>query len=385
MSRTRTLVLVTALLCAAGLGRAADARAAELVLRRRRRQPPRHLQRPDPGVDQADGVHRLAGADEQIVGLDVRPANKQVVAVGSTSRLYRIDGATGAATAIGSAAFVPGARRLELRLRLQPDGRPDPRHLGRTSEPEAAPRHRCHGGSRRPARLRSGRRRRGLDATRSSRRPTRTASPEPRRRSSSTWTRRATRSCSRTRRTTARSSRSARLGIDIGDSAGFDISGVDGVAYVAAQVGPERLVAALHGQPRDRRDDTGRPDRRCAPARARRGRHRCRGHGRAGRHAREGSASTKVGALLRTGVRLRATCSEGCTLSAQILSGSRVVGSGKPVATDLAGSAPLRLVFRTAAKKEFASRRTAAFTLVVTARDAAGNTTTARQTLRASR
>ena len=92
-----------------------------------------------------------------------------------------------------------------------------------------------------------------------------------------------------------------------------------------------------------------------------------------------------MGTLLRTDVRLRATCSEGCTLSAQILSGSRVVGSGKPITTDLAGSAPLRLVFRTAAKKEFVSRRTVAFTLVVTARDAAGNATTSRQTLRAAR
>ena len=46
-------------------------------------------------------------AGEQIVGLDVRPANKQVVALSTASRLYRIDVATGAATAIGAAALTP--------------------------------------------------------------------------------------------------------------------------------------------------------------------------------------------------------------------------------------------------------------------------------------
>ena len=115
------------------------------------------------------------------------------------------------------------------------------------------------------------------------------------------------------------------LGIDVGDNAGFDISAVDGVAYVSAQLGqsissqlytvnlttgattlvgriggrsPLRALAAAGTAPAD----TATPSVTLAKA----------------------TASTKVGALLRTGVRLRATCSEGCTLSAQILSGSRV-------------------------------------------------------------
>src|SRR5207249_880313 len=58
--------------------------------------------------------------------MDVRPAKHELVALGSTSRLYSIDTATGAATAIGSAGafslvgtgfgidFNPVADRLRL-------------------------------------------------------------------------------------------------------------------------------------------------------------------------------------------------------------------------------------------------------------------------------
>ena len=210
MPRTRVLVLVTALLCAAGLGRAADAQAAELFY----------------GVDSANRLVTFSGqtpasiarraftglpAGEQIVGLDVRPANKQLVGLGSTSRLYRIDRATGAATAIGTTAFTPALA---------------------------------------------------------------------------------------------------------GTSFGFDFNPtVDRIRVTSdahRRPPPRDLLRGLHA---DRAD----------PARAR-----------------------------------------------------AIVGSGKPVTTDLAGSAPLRLVFRTAAKKEFAARAAVSFTIVVTARDAAGNTATAR-------
>ncbi len=176
------------------------------------------------------------------------------------------------------------------------------------------------------------------------------------------------------------------LGIDIGDSTGFDISAVDGIAYAAVQVGQSAssqlytvslttgaatLVGRVGGMVPLRALATAgtAPADTAAPTVS----------------LTKAVASTKLRTLLRTGVRLRATCSEGCTLTATIRSGSRVVGSGKAVTTDLAGSAPLRLVFRTAAKKEFARRASVAFTIVVTARDAAGSTTTARQTLRARR
>ena len=47
------------------------------------------------------------GAGERLLGLDVRPANGQLVAVTSSSRLYTVDAATGVATAIGTAPFTP--------------------------------------------------------------------------------------------------------------------------------------------------------------------------------------------------------------------------------------------------------------------------------------
>ena len=137
MSRTRVLVLAAAVLCAAGLGRAADAQAAELFYGVDAGQPPGHVQRPDTDVDRAQGVHRLARR-EQIVGLDVRPANKQLVALGSTSRLYRIDAATGAATVIGTAAFAPPLAGTTFGFDFNPDGRPDPGHLGCPPEPASA-------------------------------------------------------------------------------------------------------------------------------------------------------------------------------------------------------------------------------------------------------
>ena len=106
MNRTRMLLLATLLLCAAGLGRAATADAAELFY----------------GVDtenrlvsfNSDAPNAITRtsftglpAGEQIVGLDQRPANKQLLALSSASRLYRIDAATGAATAVGAAPFTP--------------------------------------------------------------------------------------------------------------------------------------------------------------------------------------------------------------------------------------------------------------------------------------
>jgi hypothetical protein len=44
--------------------------------------------------------------NESIVGIDLRPSNRQLYALGSTSRLYTLDPATGAATPVG-AAFSP--------------------------------------------------------------------------------------------------------------------------------------------------------------------------------------------------------------------------------------------------------------------------------------
>jgi hypothetical protein len=45
--------------------------------------------------------------NETIEGLDVRPATGELFALGSTSRVYRIDRASGAATLVGTGAFTP--------------------------------------------------------------------------------------------------------------------------------------------------------------------------------------------------------------------------------------------------------------------------------------
>ncbi len=383
MSRTRVFTLVAALLCAAGLGRAADAGAAELFY----------------GVDAGNRLVTFSGqtpasitrstltglpAGEQIVGLDVRPANKQLVALGSTSRLYRIDAATGAATQIGSAAFSPGSSGASFgfdfnptvdRIRVTSDARQNLRLHPDTGATAAVDGQLSYASG---------------DAAAASA-PRIVASAYTNSVAGATTTQLFGLDAGRDALVLQNPPNNGTLGtigslgIDIGDTTGFDISAVDGVAYASAQVGQSgssqlytvslatgatTLVGRIGGSPLralaaagTAAADTAAPGVMLAKA----------------------AAPANVGALLRSGVRLRAACSEGCTLSAQILSGSRVVGSGKPITIDLAGSAPLRLVFRTAAKKEFAARRTVAFTLVVTARDAAGNTATARQTVRATR
>ena len=44
---------------------------------------------------------------ETILGLDIRPANRQVYALSSASRLYTINVPTATATAVGTAPFTP--------------------------------------------------------------------------------------------------------------------------------------------------------------------------------------------------------------------------------------------------------------------------------------
>lgn len=46
-------------------------------------------------------------ASETVVGIDVRPATGQLFAVGSSSRIYKLDPASGVATAVGSGPFTP--------------------------------------------------------------------------------------------------------------------------------------------------------------------------------------------------------------------------------------------------------------------------------------
>lgn len=60
-----------------------------------------------PGAIQSMSVIRGLQPGENILGIDFRPANKKLYALGSSSRIYVVDPATGAATAVGSSGFQP--------------------------------------------------------------------------------------------------------------------------------------------------------------------------------------------------------------------------------------------------------------------------------------
>ncbi len=383
MNRTRMLLLVTALLCAAGLGRAVSADAAELFY----------------GVDTQNrlisfnsdtptAITRVAftglPAGEQIVGLDQRPANKQLSALSSASRLYRIDVATGAASAVGTAPFAPALAGTSFgfdfnptvdRIRVTSDTRQDLRLNPDTGATAS------------------------VDGTLTYAASDSGAATTPRVVGSAY-----TNSVAGATATTLYDIDAGRdflaiqnppnngtlisvgaLGVDAGDNTGFDISGVDGVAYAALQVSPSlssglyrinlttgaatlagriggstalRALAAVGTAPAD----TTAPTLGIAV-----------------------SYSSEVSTLLRSGVTLRATCSESCAITARILLGSRQVGGGMTVTTDVAATTTIRVGFTTAAKKQYARNRNLTLSLVVTARDAAGNTVTRRTILRARR
>lgn len=384
MTRTRVLALVAALLCAAGLGRAADAAAAELFY----------------GVDAQNRFVSFTGqgpsfivrkpitglpAGEQVLGLDVRPANRQLFALGSTSRLYRLDPASAAATPVSPAPFVPPLTGTSFgfdfnptvdRIRLTSNTRQNLRLHPDTGATVAVDG---------PLAYSSG------DAGASST-PRVVASAYTNNVAGATTTQLFNLDSGRNTLVLQNPPNNGTLvtvgplGVDIGDNTSFDISSVDGVAYIAAQTGEtgaSRLYTVNLGTGATTavgRIGGGSPLRALAAG----------GTATADTTPPQVTlgkvvAPARVGALLRAGVRVRAACSEGCVLSARLLVGSRVVGSARNVTTDLAGSASLRLVFRTAAKQQLAKRRTLVVTVVVTARDGAGNATTVRRTIRATR
>ncbi|MBA3383174.1 MAG: DUF4394 domain-containing protein [Actinobacteria bacterium] len=383
MSRTRLILLVTALLCAASLGRAGTADAAELFY----------------GVDTQNrlvafnsttptAISRVTftglAAGEQIVGLDVRPANRQLFGLSSASRLYRIDAASGSATAVGTGPFVPALAGTSFgfdfnptvdRIRVTSDARQNLRLNPDTGSTAA------------------------VDGTLTYASGDAGTSSTPRVVGSAY-----TNSVAGATTTTLFALDAGRdflaiqnppnagtlvsvgsLGVDAGDNAGFDISAVDGVAYAALQVSPSlssslyrinlatgaaTLVGRIGGSTAIRAlasagtapNDTAAPTLGIAA-----------------------SYSPKIRTLLRNGVTLRATCSESCSLTSRILLGSRQVGGGRTLTTDVAGTTTFRVGFTTAAKEQLARSKRLTLTLVVTARDASGNTITKRSTLRARR
>ncbi|MCP9487689.1 MAG: DUF4394 domain-containing protein [Gaiellaceae bacterium MAG52_C11] len=383
MHRTRLLLLVTALLCAAGLGRAATADAAELFYGVDTQNRLISF-----GSDTPTAITRVAftglPAGEQIVGLDQRPLNKQLVALSSASRLYRIDIATGAATAIGTAPFAPALVGASFgfdfnptvdRIRVTSEARQDLRLHPDTGATAAVD------GVLTYAPADSG------------------AAATPRVVGSAY-----TNSVAGATTTTLYDIDAGRdflaiqnppnagtlvsvgaLGVDAGDNAGFDISSVDGVAYAALQVAPSlssglyRINLMTGAATLAGRIGGGTPLRALAAV------------GTAPADTEPPtlgiatSFSSKVSTLLRSGVTLRATCAESCAITARILLGSRQVGGGRTITTDVAGTTTFRVGFSTAAKRQYARNRTLTLSLVVTARDAAGNTVTRRTILRARR
>ncbi|MDQ3121186.1 MAG: DUF4394 domain-containing protein [Actinomycetota bacterium] len=383
MIRIRPLLVIAALLSAAGLGNAATANAAELLY----------------GVDTQNrlvtfngetptAISRIAftglPAGEQIVGLDVRPLNKQVVALSSASRLYRIDVATGAATAIGAAPLTPALSGASFGF----DFNPTVDRIRATSDTRQNLR--LHPDTGATA---------FVDGTLTYAAGDAGASATPRIVGSAY-----TNSVAGATTTTLFDIDAGRdfltiqnppnngtlvsvgaLGVDAGDSAGFDISAVDGVAYAALQVAPSVSSGLFRiDLTSGRATLVGRIGGGTA----------LRALAAAGTAPADTTAPTlgvaatypsRVGALLRAGVAVRATCSESCTITTRILRGRKQVGGAKAVTRDLAGTTTLRARFTTAAKKQLAGSQRLTLFLVVTVEDASGNEATKRVILRARR
>lgn len=73
-----------------------------------------------PGFISSVNLIRGLQPGEGILGIDFRPANKRLYALGSTSRLYVIDPDTGAATAVGSGPFSPALEGTEFGFDFNP-------------------------------------------------------------------------------------------------------------------------------------------------------------------------------------------------------------------------------------------------------------------------
>ena len=175
-------------------------------------------------------------AGEEILGLDQRPANKTLVAVGRSSRLYNVNPTTGAATAIGAAAFTPALSGASFgfdfnptvdRIRLTSDARQDLRlhpDTGATAATDGTLTY-APGDP-------------GASAT-----PRVVASAYTNSTAGATTTQLFDLDAGRDVLALQNPPNNGTLttigplGVDASDLAGFDISGVDGIAYAALQVG----------------------------------------------------------------------------------------------------------------------------------------------------
>ncbi len=73
-----------------------------------------------PGFIESTQVIRGLAPGEKVLGIDFRPANGMLYGLGSTSRLYTIDVATGMARAIGEQPFTPALDGVEFGFDFNP-------------------------------------------------------------------------------------------------------------------------------------------------------------------------------------------------------------------------------------------------------------------------
>lgn len=73
-----------------------------------------------PGVPAGTATISGLQAGEKLVGIDTRPATGELYGVGSTSRVYALDPATGAATQIGSGTFTPALSGASFGIDVNP-------------------------------------------------------------------------------------------------------------------------------------------------------------------------------------------------------------------------------------------------------------------------
>jgi hypothetical protein len=73
-----------------------------------------------PGFIESTQVIRGLAPGETILGIDFRPANGMLYGLGSTSRLYTIDVATGMARALGDRPFTPALNGVEFGFDFNP-------------------------------------------------------------------------------------------------------------------------------------------------------------------------------------------------------------------------------------------------------------------------
>ena len=318
-------------------------------------------------------------AGEQIVGLDVRPAKSQLYGVSSSSRLYTIDPSTGATAPVGSAPLAPALRGASFgfdfnptvdRIRLVSDARQNLRLHPDTGAVAVADGAIAYGASDRGAGLAprlvgsaytnsvagaTATQLYGIDAGRD----VLVLQNPPNAGTLGTV---------------------GSLGLDATDVVGFDIAGSDGTAYLAVQRAGD-AVSTLHTVSLATGAATlvGRIGGR-SPVRALAAAGAAPADTSAPSLAVEVFAAKRLKAIAAAGVGLRATCSEACTIQAQLRLGRRLIGSAS-VSTDLAGGAGLRIRLTDAGRALVRSLPSARLGLTVTARDAAGNASVLRRTV----